>query len=133
MKYLYIELANLVGAIKRLDAMAPTQQAHSNEWSAKHSNTIRQLVDDYMPSGSGFDNGTQLYFDASHAERLVFTTAFHHMDSDSGMYITWTEHTVTVTPSFIGGFNIRVSGRNRNDIKDHIGDTFAEALRMEIK
>jgi hypothetical protein len=36
-----------------------------------------------------------------------------------------------VTPIF-GGFDIRVTGRNRNDIKDYIAETFDSALNQDI-
>lgn len=48
-----------------------------------------------------------------------------------GMYVGWTEHTITVTPSFIG-LNVKVSGRNRNEIKDYIADHFSDCLETEI-
>lgn len=51
-----------------------------------------------MPSGSGFDAGTRLDEDKTNDSRLVFTTAFHHMD-EHGTYAGWTEHTVTVRAS----------------------------------
>jgi len=40
--------------------------------------------------------------------------------------------TVTVTPAF-RGINIRVSGRDRNDIKDYIYESFDMALCTEIE
>lgn len=55
----------------------------------------------------------------------AMTTA--HQNCDSGMYDGWTEHKVTVTPSF-SGFDITVSGRNRNGIKEYIADMFYTAL-----
>jgi hypothetical protein len=36
-----------------------------------------------------------------------------------------------VTPSF-QGINIRVSGRNRNDIKEYIHDEFSNALETDV-
>jgi hypothetical protein len=87
---------------------------------------LEALIRDRMPGGSGFDNGTTLDDDATRTDKLVFRTAFHHMD-ESGGYDGWTEHTVIVTPAF-GGFDIRVTGRNRNDIKAYIADTFHHAL-----
>jgi hypothetical protein len=74
------------------------------------------------PSGSGFDAGTQVNEDRS--DILLFTTAYHHMDED-GFYDGWTEHTVRVKPSLAWGFDLTVSGRDRNDIKDYIADVFA--------
>lgn len=86
---------------------------------------IEAIVKEYMPSGSGFDNGTTIDLDASREDRLVFNTAFHHMN-EGGFYDGWTEHTVTVKPSF-WGTSIKVGGRDRNLIKDYIGDTFHHA------
>lgn len=124
-RYLYSELASKVCAMRNCE------KTGNAEWRDKHEDAILDLVSDHLPSGSGFDAGTKLDFDASHAEKLVFATSYHHMN-EHGYYDGWTEHTVTVTPSFIGGFNIRVSGRNRNDIKSYIGEVFANALNTEL-
>lgn len=123
---LYEELASLVDAYHRCVSTKNT------EWEARHLDRLKLLVDDNMPSGSGFDNGTKLDVDASNADKLVFTTAYHHMDEGGG-YDGWTDHTVTVKPSLVGGFNLKISGRNRNDIKDYIGETFQHALTLEVE
>jgi len=122
-RYLYSELAAKIGAYKRCVASGNT------EWRDKHEDRIDEIMDS-MPSGSGFDCGTKLDIDASHDDKLVFTTAFHHMN-EFGYYCGWTEHTVTVTPAF-NGVHIRVSGRNRNGIKDYIGEVFHTVLMSEI-
>ncbi len=126
-RYLYSELASTVDAMRRCEKN-PVQYG---DWATKHTNRISELVRDYLPSGSGFDNGTSIDLEASHAEKLVFQTSFHHMDSD-GYYCGWTDHTVTVTPSF-NGMNIRVSGRDRNEIKDYIADAFQIALGNDLQ
>jgi hypothetical protein len=51
---------------------------------------------------------------------------------DSGMYDGWTEHTIVLTPSFLGHFDMRISGHNRNEIKDYIADTFRIALGIVV-
>ena len=84
-----------------------------------------------MPSGSGIDSGTKLDFDRSKPNRLVFTAPYHHMNDD-GMYDGWTDHDIIVTPDLGFGFDLRITGRDRNQIKDYLGDTFAEALRQDI-
>ena len=122
---LYRRLASLLGSADRCDA------AGNTEWATRHRDTIRDLVKQHMPSGSGFDNGTALDEDASSPDKLVFTTSFHHMDAD-GVYGGWTEHKVTVTPSLAFGFDLRVSGRDRNGIKDYIAETFGHALDTEV-
>ena len=104
-----------------------------DEWAVKHEEGILELVKEFLPSGSGFDSGTKIDFDRSKPERLVFTTAFHHMD-ENGYYSGWTNHEVVVIPSFITGVDIRITGPNRNDIKEYMHEAFDHALtRMTDK
>ena len=97
------------------------------QWRDRHVEEADRLVRERMPSGSGFDNGTKLDWDASRSDRLVFTTAFHHMDEHGG-YTRWTEHTVTVRADLCSGFTLVVGGKDHNDIKDYIAETFHDAL-----
>ena len=83
-----------------------------------------------MPSGSGVDSGTKL-LDNSTPDRLVFQADFHHMD-ENGFYDGWTEHQIIVTPSLAYGFNVRITGRNRNEIKDYLADLFNHIFNMEV-
>ncbi len=144
-RYLYSELAQAVQARRNcLDTMArlnpnavtASVPMHENEyhmkaeWRDRWEDRIESLVREFMPSGAGFDNGTKLDLDASHSEKLVFTTAYHHMN-EGGFYNGWTEHTVTVTPSFTG-FNLRISGRNRNEIKEYILEQFMYSLMADV-
>lgn len=99
------------------------------EWFNKHTEEIRKL-EDLLPSGSGIDSGTKIDLDESHAGKLILYADYHHMD-DTGCYNGWTEHTITVTPSF-SGINLRISGPNRNDIKDHLHETFDYALTRDV-
>ena len=101
------------------------------EWKDKHSDAIEEIVKDEFPSGSGFDAGTTFNFDESKPERLVFDTSFHHMN-DGGYYDGWTEHKVIVTPSLVTGFDLRVTGKDKRDIKDYIGECFHQCLNAEI-
>ncbi len=87
-------------------------------------------VNQYLPSGSGFNNGTKFNVDKSTMDKLVFDTSFHHMDQH-GYYTKWTEHRITVTPSFYGA-NIKVSGRNHNDIKEYIAECFDHVLSEPV-
>jgi len=127
-RYLYSELASLVAARRNCAQSNPVNR----EWFDRHEEKIEKLVKQHCPHGSGFDSGTTIDLDASHADKLVFHTSFHHM-SDSGYYDGWTEHTVTVTPSLQFRFNIRISGRNRNDIKDEIHECFDCAMLTDVR
>lgn len=76
------------------------------------------------------DNGSKIDLDRTNASKITITTAYHHMD-DGGGYAGWTEHTVIVKPEF-SGIGLRITGPNRNDIKDYLGDLFYTALKAEV-
>ena len=122
---LFQALANKVQAIKNC------RTAGNTEWEGKHTATIERLVEEHLPSGSGFDSGTHLCLDHSQAEKLIFTTSFHHMN-EHGFYDGWTEHEVIVGPSLPHGFCLEIRGEDRDDIHNYIGDVFHEALTKEI-
>lgn len=124
---LYIALATLCQRYHNL----ANQFALGNYSMAEHcEEEAHRLVREYMPSGSGFDAGTELVIDACDSSCLVFKTAFHHMDEHGG-YDGWTEHKVKVTAEF-GGFDVYVGGQNRNQIRAYIGDVFHDALSQEV-
>lgn len=114
-----------------LQAMENCRKSGNDEWLIKHRDTIASFVTDYMPSGSGVDNGTQFDCAASRPNRLVFVAYYHHMN-DGGMYDGWTEHKIIVTPDLATGFDLKVTGRDRNDIKDYLGELFAQCLGQDI-
>jgi hypothetical protein len=96
----------------------------------RNRDEIIRLVTAFMPSGSGFDSGTEFSFDKSTESRLVFNVGFHHMDEHGG-YAGWTHHVVTVEATF-NSANVKVSGRDRNGIKDYIADCFLPALQETV-
>lgn len=126
---LYQELARLLTAYQ--NCCSPSANESQREWAPKHQATIEAIVKEQMPSGSGIDRGTKLDLDVSSEEKLVFATAFHHMN-EGGMYDGWTEHTVICTPSLAFQFRLKVTGRDRNGIKDYLHSTFQEALAAEV-
>ena len=107
-----------------LVAMENCRASGNLEWELKHEETIHAIVKNELPSGSGFDAGTKIDLERSKPNKLVFAVDFHHMD-ENGFYDGWTAHEVIITPSLAFGFEIRVTGRDRNDIKDYIAEVFA--------
>ena len=99
------------------------------EWLERHEAAATALAE-HLPSGSGFDRGSFIDFEASKPNKLVIITSYHHMEN--GFYVGWTEHKIIVTPSLANGFDIRVTGRDRNGIKDYIGEVFHSALAAEV-
>jgi hypothetical protein len=122
--HVYQEIAGLLGAI------AACRKSGNAEWLAKHQERLAAIVREYMPSGAGWDNGTSLDENKSTSEKLVFLGGFHHMDEHGG-YDGWTQHEIIVRPSLQFGITVRVTGRDRNDIKNYLGDIFHEALIAE--
>lgn len=102
-------------------------QDHMAQWEERWQARVKQLCG-LAPSGGGFDAGTRVVSIDSQSIRLE--TSFHHMN-DGGMYDGWTEHPITVRPSFTGGLDITIRGRDRNNIKDHIHDVVSEWLESE--
>lgn len=97
--------------------------AYRDECSAK----IRRL-ESMLPSGSGIDNGTTVI--ECTPTKVVMECGFHHMD-EHGYYNGWTHHRITVTPTF-AGIVVKVSGRDRNGIKEYLADTYATCLESEV-
>ncbi len=114
-----------------LQAVKTCQERNNTEWEGRHMESISAFMKN-APSGSGFDSGTKLDEAKSNQNKLVFTTSFHHMN-EGGFYDGWTEHEVIVTPSLTSGFNLRITGRNRNEIKEYVEDVFSSWLDEVVK
>lgn len=114
-----------------LAAMNNCRKNGNLDWIDKHKRNIEELVYQFMPRGSGVDNGTKFDFEKSTPEKLVFDFGYHHMD-EHGFYDGWTEHTLTVLPSLQFGVDLKISGRNRNDIKDYLYDLFHHAISIQV-
>lgn len=120
---LYVEIAST------LTSLANCEQIPNHNWAPIWTQRLKDLLE-YMPNGSGFDTGTEIDRSASNG-KLVFTTSFHHMN-DVGFYDGWTDHRVTVEPHLVHGFTLRISGKNRNGIKDYIHDVFSGCLNTTV-
>ena len=100
-----------------------------NRQSVKDSR-LESLVN-LLPSGSGIDCGSKL-LDSSKPDCIRIQADFHHMD-EHGYYDGWTEHVVTIRPSLQYGFDLSVSGRNRNQIKDYLAETYHWAISQTVE
>jgi hypothetical protein len=112
-------------------ALMNCDESGNEKWRDIWAERILVLASENLPSGSGFDNGSEFSLDESRPDRLIFSTSFHHMD-ENGFYDGWTEHRVIVTPSFVHGFDVKVTGRDKRQIKDYIGDCFHDALSRPV-
>ena len=126
MKKLYVALAQTV------QAYHSCVKSGNHEWQVIHAERLGKLMHEHMPSGSGIDAGTSFNLDKSTDEKLVFETSYHHMN-EHGVYICWTDHTITVTASLSFGISIWIGGRNRNETKDYLYEVFHAALMTEVE
>lgn len=105
-------------------------RAYNNEmWAKIHTETLQKL-EQLLPSGSGVDAWTKILVDKSTRCAVYLETSFHHMN-EAGFYDGWTEHTIKVSPEF-DGFDLRISGKNRNQIKEYLGELFHHSLSQKI-
>ena len=107
-----------------IQARTNSQASGNTEWFAKWTARIKELAD-LLPLPMMC--GAHLDVEASHAEKIVIQTSHHHMD-ENGFWDGWTEHTIVATPSFWNHVNLRISGHDRNDIKEDLHETFHSAL-----
>ena len=121
----YVRLASSIDALRRCSADKNKKGIDIHEDNLK-------AVMDTAPSGSGLDSGIRLGIEQSRGERVVLYTSFHHMDEYGG-YNGWTEHSIKITPSLRFGFMLKITGINKNRIKDYLYDVFEQWLNEETE
>jgi hypothetical protein len=104
-----------------------SQKQNNTEWTIKALARIKRLQKNYLPSGSGIDCGTTILIDQSKPDKIVLLCEYHHMN-DVGYYVGWTSYKVIITPSLSTGFNMNITGRDRNDIKEYLYQTYEYCL-----
>jgi hypothetical protein len=100
-------------------------------WTDSASDTLRHIERECLPSVDGFHRGTTIDRDESSPVRIVFRVDYHHA-TKAGFRDGWTQHRVILTPAF-NGFNLRVTGKNRDEIKEVIGELFSILLCEEYR
>lgn len=122
---LYQRIAQLLSAIRNCE------DSGNLEWLENHQDTIDALCKEHFPHGSGFDSGCKLEPEST-PNRLIISANFHHMD-ENGFYDGWTTHTVIVSPDLCFDYVLRITGRDKRNIKDYISDTFYAVLSIDVE
>jgi len=86
---------------------------------------IEQLEKE-LPSGSGIDSGCRILIPESGEKRVVISFSYHHMKD--GYYTGWTNHKLIVTPNLVNDYDMRITGKDRDFLKDYLYDTFGHIL-----
>ena len=129
-KKVYQSIASLLNAIENC------KKTKNEDWEIKHTDRLEKIINETAPNGSGIDCGTEINFEESNPEKLVFNFSFHHM-SEHGHYTHWTEHKLTVFGSLAFEVELRIvttnKGRIDNDLKNYFYETFEQWLTSETK
>lgn len=128
MKPLYQAIASALSTIER--CKSPSANSSQQSWVERHEERLDAMLK-LLPSGSGIDSGTKLLEHECKSNKLVFQADYHHMN-DVGMYDGWTQHKVIITPSLEYGYVIRITGRDRNAIKNYLHDVFDNAMSLPV-
>lgn len=99
------------------------------EWKDKHEDSINDMLE-LLPSGSGLDAGVKFDWVKSTKDKLIFNFEFHHMN-ENGYYDGCTSHKLILTPSFAFGYDVRITGNDRNGIKEYLSQLFNELFTAE--
>lgn len=105
-------------------------KVNNAEWYNKHDDSLEQLQE-FLPSGSGFDNGTHIDIDESKPDKIVLRFSYHHMNEE-GCYTHWTDHVVKIVPNLAFRYDLKISGRNTNGIKDYFYDVLSCSLETAV-
>jgi hypothetical protein len=109
---------------RSLQALRSNQKINNVEWIEKWSE-----LNNYLPDGSGFDAGCEIDVENSNETKIIILFSFHHLN-ENGYYEGWTDHKLTCRPTF-DGIDMKISGPNKNQIKDYLYDTFDYILNEE--
>ncbi len=67
-----------------LIAMRNCQKINNFEWEERHSDSLDKILSTF-PDSSGFNSGTELDYEKSTSDKLIFNSAYHFMN-ENGMY-----------------------------------------------
>jgi hypothetical protein len=116
-----------------IESSHSAERNQNHEWAIKHRLRAQNIADNFLPSGAGWDLGTKIDLDKSNPTVIRLSGSFHHM-SEVGHYCGWTNHNIVIRPVLTyGGIDIRITGRDRNQIKDYLGEIFQHALTRTIR
>jgi hypothetical protein len=94
------------------------------------------LLKELLPNGDGIRRqlDCEILLKSTEKRIVIGTTYWHPNDSYETSRGTGqgTVHQIIIKPSFEGEIAIRVTGKNVNNVKEYLHDTFREALMSEV-
>lgn len=111
----------------------------SSDWVSDHEEAIENIINKYLPSGSGINSDIIFDHDTSYRDRLVFSSWYHPIKG--GMYTEPMRFWIGVTPSFVGEIDVEATvAANSCDamsdsdaLAEYLAELFRDALCQEIE
>ena len=123
------------------NALRNSREKNNQEWVDKHEEDMAKYLYEYLPSGSGIDNGMFFSHLQSDDNKMVICSSFHVLD-ENGYYDGWIDFAVEIYPAFVGGIDLKIEGnftnrvnfvrKDASDIKEYLYEVFYDALVQEI-
>lgn len=128
----YRRLANLVVAIRNCE------KSNNREWYEKHSETVKKIVEKYLPSGSGFNSGTTLLLDCSSMNKLMFESRYEPMNENGYYYEDSFMILVTMTPNLALDYDLNIGYEPdrqgyKDEFNEYFNEVFCNALDSEVE
>ena len=82
----------------------------AGEYLDSKNKQVDELIDKYLPSGSGFDGKIELD-EKSTDEKIIIHVEYHHMDIN-GFYDGWSTFKVIITASMAYNYCMQVKGES---------------------
>lgn len=125
-----------------LQAIQDCEKSGNKEWYEKHNETLRNIENEYLPHGSGFDGDMGIF--EGNTKKFIIRFDWHCMN-DIGYYNGWLTIDCIVTANMANGFDLKISfykSELQNDkakvkkykplIEDFFYDEFDNILNHEI-
>lgn len=122
---LYQKIASTITAINNC------RQSGNVEWLEKHKDALYSIEKNVLPHGSGIDAGCTINLEISNETRIIIDCPFHTMD-EHGYYSGWRDYQIIIKAHLAFGFTVTVKGRDYNELKDYLSDTFHHVMSEEI-
>lgn len=105
--------------------------ADSTAHSVVADNRLTDIIDNYLPRGSGFDVCPEISHDGDPHEKFTIAASFHKMDEHGG-YDGWADFTITVfaVKSLVSWWDFSIECEE--DLEDYIGEIYAEVLDKDF-
>lgn len=131
------KIMSKTNVIQQINNIVATIAYWEKKGNDEVADTWRDKLEDIerekLPSGSGFNAGTQIS-GRSKPNKIILETGFLHHDEYGGE-LGWTEHLITITPDLTHDFNIKIRTiEDKRCKKESLrGNGFLEYMETEFR